>query len=73
MVGQEIESLRKKVAFHNYLYHVCDNPIISDCEFDVLYDKLKRLELDHPQYFCKDSPTQKIDGYFDKIKHLLKS
>jgi DNA ligase (NAD+) len=33
---QEIDKLRQEIAFHNYRYHVLDQPLISDYEFDQL-------------------------------------
>ena len=34
---QEIESLVKDLNKYNYYYHVLDQPIISDGEYDKLY------------------------------------
>jgi NAD-dependent DNA ligase len=45
---QEIESLRQEIAFHNYRYHVLDQPLISDYEFDQLMQRLRKMEADYP-------------------------
>jgi DNA ligase (NAD+) len=70
---QEIETLRQEIAFHNYRYHVLDQPLISDYEFDQLMQRLRALEAEYPQYFSPDSPTQRTGGLaserFSKVQH----
>jgi DNA ligase (NAD+) len=56
----KIENLRAEINRHNYLYHVQDNPEISDAEYDGLMQELKRLEEEHPQFLTPDSPTQRV-------------
>lgn len=56
---KRIFELREEVRKHDELYDK-GNPIISDSEYDSLYLELERLELENPEYFDKDSPTQKI-------------
>ena len=50
-----------------------DAPEITDAEFDVLMNELKRLEAEHPQLITPDSPTQRVGGKpregFVKAKH----
>ena len=31
-----VEALRQQIHFHNYRYHVLDDPVISDFEYDNL-------------------------------------
>jgi DNA ligase (NAD+) len=70
---QEIETLRQEIDFHNYRYHVLDQPLISDYEYDQLMQQLRALEAEHPQYFSPDSPTQRTGGLaserFSKVQH----
>ena len=54
--------LRRKINLHNYRYHVLDDPLISDSEFDQLLQKLKQLEQEHPELVTPDSPTQRVGG-----------
>ncbi len=56
---QELEKLRAEINFHNYRYHVMDDPVISDAEYDRLMSKLRQIETDHPEWITTDSPTQR--------------
>jgi len=73
-IKNQISKLRQKLHEHNYNYYVLDNPIISDYEFDMLLNELKKLEELHPDFFDPNSPTQRIGGYitksFENSKHL---
>ncbi|PYS49992.1 MAG: DNA ligase (NAD(+)) LigA [Acidobacteria bacterium] len=59
---REIESLRDEIRRHEELYHVYDNPEISDAEYDALFARLKQLEEEHPELVTPDSPTQRVGG-----------
>src|SRR5271170_6934093 len=61
-VSSEIERLREKIRHHEYLYHVADDPEISDASFDKLLNKLKLLEKENPKLITPDSPTQRVGG-----------
>ncbi|HOL17182.1 MAG TPA: NAD-dependent DNA ligase LigA [Bacillota bacterium] len=67
--------LRKELEEHNYRYHVLDQPIISDHEFDLLLRELQELEKQYPQLVTADSPTQRIGGAplpaFAAVEHRL--
>ena len=55
-----IESLRREVRRHNYLYYVRNQPEFSDAEYDRLFAALKRLEEAFPDLVTPDSPTQRV-------------
>ncbi len=63
---EEIEQLKKLINYHNNLYYNLDNPILSDTQYDELYQKLKNLEDAYPQFRTKNSPTQRIGGKASK-------
>ncbi|HZR30099.1 MAG TPA: NAD-dependent DNA ligase LigA [Terriglobales bacterium] len=71
--AQEIEALREKIRYHEHRYYVLDNPEISDAEFDLLMQELKRQEAAHPELITPDSPTQRVGGKpregFPKMQH----
>jgi DNA ligase (NAD+) len=46
------------VVDHNHLYYVENKPIISDKEYDELFDYLKKIEEHFPQIISSNSPTQ---------------
>ena len=60
--AEEIAKLRKIIEFHNHRYYDLDDPVLSDTQYDELYQKLKNLEAQFPQFVTADSPTQKVGG-----------
>ncbi|HXN64022.1 MAG TPA: hypothetical protein VN862_01725, partial [Candidatus Acidoferrales bacterium] len=61
-ITKEAERLREKLRHHEYLYHVADDPEISDAAYDRLMNQLKKLEAENPKLVTADSPTQRIGG-----------
>jgi len=59
---QRLEQLREGIRRHDYRYHVLDDPIISDQEYDRLMRELNRLEAEHPEWVTPDSPSQRVGG-----------
>lgn len=59
---QKIEELRETLNYHSDRYYNQDNPEISDYEYDMMMQELKRLEREHPELVTPDSPTQKVGG-----------
>lgn len=43
-----------------YRYHVLDDPVLSDAEYDRLYQQLTALEAAHPELVTPQSPTQQV-------------
>jgi DNA ligase (NAD+) len=66
--------LRRLVDHHAHLYHVLDQPEISDAEYDALYRELQALEEQLPELRTPDSPTQRVGGQplekFEQVRHL---
>lgn len=58
--AQRAAELRRQIEYHNYRYHVLDDPEISDAAYDRLLNELKALEDDHPELVTPDSPTQQV-------------
>jgi DNA ligase (NAD+) len=71
----EAAKLRQEIARHNYQYHVLDEPVISDAEYDQLFRRLLQLEKEHPELTTPDSPTQKVGAppldKFRTVQHTL--
>jgi DNA ligase (NAD+) len=67
------EDLKREINFHNHRYHVLDDPVISDAEFDRLVVELRKIETDHPDWVTPDSPTQRAGAVpsekFEKVRH----
>jgi DNA ligase (NAD+) len=52
--------LCQRIAEHDHRYHVLDAPVISDREYDALFEQLKQLEHEHPELVHPGSPTQRV-------------
>ena len=67
------DKLVEDLNYHNYLYYVKSQPVISDYEYDLLFHYLEDLENKFPQFIRKDSPTQRltnqIQSELKKAKH----
>lgn len=72
---KEVAQLRAEIDQHNYRYYVQDHPSISDAQFDCLFQRLKHIELDHPELITSDSPTQRVGSQpissFAEVKHEM--
>jgi DNA ligase (NAD+) len=71
----EIEDLTASLEEHNYRYYVLDDPLISDAEYDQLFQRLKLIEDQNPHLRSAYSPTQRVgaapSSEFSQIKHRL--
>jgi len=74
-VEREVFDLRSQIEEHNYRYHVLDDPLISDAQYDELFRRLVELEKEHPEFASPDSPTQKVGASplasFKTVTHTL--
>ena len=70
---KEYQELKAEIHFHNYRYHVLNDPVISDVEFDQKLKQLKSMEAEHPDWITADSPTQRAGAepidQFRKVSH----
>ncbi len=65
-IQKTIQDLREELNHHNYNYYVLDTPTISDFEFDKKLRQLQELELQNPEFFDEDSPSQRVGGTITK-------
>lgn len=67
---QKMRDLIEKLKNASYAYYMLDAPIMSDREYNELYEKLEKLEAETGLYY-NDSPTQKVQGgllpYLQKV------
>ena len=61
-VNRRVAELRRELNYHNHRYHVLDDPVISDYDFDRMLQELRQLEAEHPELVTPDSPTHRIGG-----------
>ncbi len=61
---------------HNHQYYIENNPLISDKEYDELFEYLKKIEEAHPEIITSNSPTQglswQVSEWFQQAKHSTK-
>lgn len=74
-IKEKMLNLIEKIQEASYNYYVLDNPIMSDKEWDRLYDELIKLEKS-TGIVLPSSPTNKVGGdpldKFEKVTHLRK-
>lgn len=66
--------LRTVINFHDQIYYVKSDSIITDYEYDQLFAWLKLVENNYPEFITPNSPTQKvangINNDFKTVTHL---
>jgi DNA ligase (NAD+) len=70
-----IAELRRLIEDANHRYHVLDDPLIPDAEYDRLMRELEALEAAHPQFADPTSPTQRVgnapSSAFAEVRHAI--
>ncbi|MGI9162330.1 MAG: NAD-dependent DNA ligase LigA [Mycobacterium sp.] len=61
-VRRRWQELSDEVREHQFRYYIKDAPIVSDAEFDALFNELLALEERYPELRVADSPTQLVGG-----------
>ena len=60
---------------HALAYYSSNNPLITDHEYDQLFDKLKLIEQQHTEWILPDSVTQRVgvkaDGRVESAQHKV--
>lgn len=68
-----VAELTEQLREHSYRYYVLDDPLVSDAEYDQLFDELTALEKQFPELLAPDSPTQQVGAppsqAFAPVKH----
>ncbi|HEX4820181.1 MAG TPA: NAD-dependent DNA ligase LigA [Acidimicrobiales bacterium] len=74
-IEQRASELRAEITEHNRRYHVDDDPIISDAEYDALVRELRDIESEFPELITPDSPTQLVGApvstQFSEVRHRV--
>lgn len=72
---ERMQQLVEELNRHNYYYYTLDNPLISDAEWDQLYDELIALEKE-TGITLSNSPTKRVGGEllkgFEPHRHLAR-
>ncbi len=71
--AQRAATLRDLLNRYSHAYYVLAQPLVSDAEYDALYQELVALESAHPELVTPDSPTQRVGSdlsvEFTKSQH----
>lgn len=74
-VKKEALKLQKELTEHSHRYHVLDDPVISDIEYDQLLKQLIEIEEEFPEVSTPDSPTKRVGAPplsgFDQAVHSI--
>ena len=74
-VVARVARLKRELERHNYHYHVLDQPLIADAEWDRLFHELVALETQYPELLTADSPTQRVGSEpleaFGSVMHRI--
>ncbi|MEW5288221.1 NAD-dependent DNA ligase LigA [Erwinia papayae] len=72
-VQDKIIALQTTLRHYEYQYHVLDEPVVPDAEYDRLMNELRELEAANPQLITPDSPTQRVGAEpltaFEQVRH----
>ncbi len=72
---QRLGELRQQLTEHSHHYYVLDSPLISDGEYDRLFQELLQIEERHPEWVTADSPSQRVGGEaldkFEQVEHRI--
>ena len=73
MNPKNIDNVIKELTKAEHAYYVLNSPIMSDGEYDKLFNELKQYEIANPSEVKTYSPTQRVTGTpgnaFDQIEH----
>ncbi len=74
-IQEEAFALQKELTDHSHRYHVLDDPVISDAEYDRMLNRLIEIETLYPQLSVPDSPTRRVGApplaSFDQARHAV--
>ena len=71
----QIDELRDVLRHHEWRYYIKSDPIISDVEYDQLFNYLKSIEENNPELVTPDSPSQRVatdlNLEMDAVPHIV--
>lgn len=72
---ENLKALTNQLNDYSYAYHVKDEPLVPDAEYDRCYRELQKIEVKHPEWIQPDSPTQRVgekpDNGFSSVLHTV--
>ncbi|GAB6090035.1 NAD-dependent DNA ligase LigA [Spirochaeta dissipatitropha] len=72
---REIDELVKSINEYDRAYYQQGRSLVSDLEYDRLFDRLRSLEMQHPELQRPDSPSQRVgsdlSNELPEVEHSL--
>lgn len=69
------KELRELLTYYQRAYYTTGRSLVSDLEYDRLFDELVRIEEQHPELKTEDSPTQRVgsdlSSDFPEVQHSI--
>ena len=59
-IRKKVEKLREEIEYHNYRYHVLDQPEISDAEYDRLMREMEKIKEGLLELHTPNSLAQRV-------------
>lgn len=70
---EDYHQLVEILNFHEWRYYVKNDPLISDFEYDQLYNQLVETETQNPSLIVENSPSQRVSSdltnTFNTVRH----
>ena len=70
---KDYNELVERLLALSVAYYDNDAPLVSDYEYDMMNNRLKKMEAEHPEWIREDSPTQHVGGHvseaFSPVAH----
>lgn len=74
-IKNKVRALQEELTEHSYRYHVLDDPVISDVQYDQMLKELIELETKYPKFSRPDSPTKRVGAppldSFNQAEHAI--
>jgi DNA ligase (NAD+) len=74
-LSDHVDFLTQKLTDAGYAYYTKDEPIMTDFEYDLLFNELLYIEEKFPKFFKENSPTQRVGGIvldvFKQVHHII--
>lgn len=75
-IKNRIQKLREEISRLRFLYHVKDDPRVTDDVYDSLNNELKSLLKKYPEFVDPNAPESRVGGKpldkFKKVKHEVR-
>jgi len=72
---EDLAKIKQVLQYHDWRYYVQSEPLITDFDYDKLFQALKKIEFENPSLITPDSPTQRVAKTltedFSTVPHLV--